>query len=251
MPTNNTETTITVLSDIIEAIDIAANKNIVLNLQNYTLFNDGTKVVGEEQVAIRNKGTLRISNGTITADTKSSTINNDPGGRLIITGGNIIQTGTGDKKNKQAIYNNGGTVEISGTAYITAKNSGAYNGNNRGVIQNLNTGNRVGTLIITGGTIESLTGPGIVNQSTDNNNYSNTVTIGTKDGTIDSITPSIQAYTYGIQNKSGGILNIYDGIIKGKTGSIDGTVSDTETGATRVDTTETIGGQTYHVTYYQ
>lgn len=236
---NSPETTITLLTDTLEAVDVAANKNIVLNLQNYTLYNNGSKTVGPDPVAIRNKGTIKIINGTITASSKSAAINNETGGRLIITGGNITNTGTGGNANRQAIYNNGGTLEISGTAYITAKNSGAYQGNDRGAIQNLNSG----TIIITGGTIESSTSHAITNQS------GCTLTLGTKDNNIESTTPVIQGKKYGIQNKA--TLNFYDGIVKGVTDSISGTVTDTETGATRVDSTETIGTDTYNTTCYQ
>ena len=239
VPTDNTETTITLLTDTLEAVDVAANKNIVLNLQNYTLYNDGTKTVGSDPVAIRNKGTIRIANGTVTANAKSAAINNETGGRLIITGGNITNTGTGGNTNRQAIYNNGGTLEISGTAYITAKNSGAYQSNDRGAIQNLNKG----TIIITGGTIVSSTSHAIVNQS------GCTITLGTKDNNLDSTTPVIQGKKYGIQNKA--TFKFYDGIVKGVTDSISGTITDTETGATRVDDTETIGTDTYNTTCYQ
>ena len=239
VPKDNTETTITLLQDTLEAVEVAANQNIVLNLQNYKLYNNGSKVSGSDPVAIRNRGTVKISNGTITANSKSAAINNESGARLIITGGNITNTGSGGNTNRQAIYNNGGIVEISGTAYLTAKNSGAYQGNDRGALQNLNRG----TIIITGGTIESSTSHAIVNQS------GCTLTIGTKDDTIGSTTPVIQGKKYGIQNKA--TFNFYDGIVKGITDSIDGTVTATETGATRVDGTETIGTDTYHTTCYQ
>ena len=239
VPTDNTETTITLLTDTLEAVDVAANKNIVLNLQNYKLYNNGSKTVGTDPVAIRNKGTIRIANGTVTANAKSAAINNETGGRLIITGGNVTNTGTGGNTNRQAIYNNGGTLEISGTAYISAKNSGAYQNNDRGAIQNLNRG----TIIITGGTIESSTSHAIVNQS------GCTLTLGTKDNNLNSSTPVIQGKKYGIQNKA--TLKFYDGIVKGVTDSISGTITDTETGATRVDDTETIGTDTYNTTCYQ
>ena len=246
IPNNNTETTINLLADTMEAVTVETNKNIVLNLQNFTLYNDGTKKAGDEYVAIQNKGTLKIERGTVTANSNAATINNESGARLIVTGGNIIQTGTGTSKNKQAIYNRGGTVEISGTAYISAKNSGSYQNNNRGAIQNFCSETSTGILIITGGTIESSTSYAIVNQS------SAVLTLGTKDGTIGSTTPEIKGNTYGIQNN--GIFNFYDGIVKGKNGSIEGTseaVSDTEENATRVDTTEVIDTKTYNVTYYE
>ena len=239
---NNTETTILLLADSLEAVDVAANKNIVLDLQNHTLSNDGTKVVGQEQVVMRNLGTITITNGTLAGETNSATINNELNGRLIIIGANIIQTGVGNKRNKQAIYNNGGTVEISGSTYISAKNSGSYGGNERGAIQNLKNGSHVGTIIITGGTIESLTGPGIVNQA------DTILTIGAEDGTASSTTPVIQGLTYGVINKSNAVFNFYDGIVKGKTNAVSGTITDYEDGATEVNSTD---ANSYHIKYYE
>ena len=239
VPDDNTETTITLLADTLEAVDVSAGKNIVLDLQNYTLYNNGTKTVGTDTVAIRNRGTIKISSGTVTANAKSAAINNETGGRLIITGGSITNTGDSSTAKRQAVYNNGGILEISGTAYLSAKNDGAYQSNDRGAVQNLNHG----TITITGGTIESFTSHAIVNQS------GCTLTIGTEDGTPNSTTPVIQGKKYGIQNKA--TFNFYDGIVKGITDSITGTITHTETGATRTDTTEVIGSDTYHVTYYE
>ena len=239
VPDDNTETTITLLADTLEAVDVSTGKNIVLNLQNYTLYNNGTKLVGTDPVAIRNKGTIKISSGTVTASAKAAAINNETGGRLIITGGSITNTGDSSNAKRQAIYNNGGTLEISGTAYLSAKNDGSYQNNDRGAVQNLNHG----IIIITGGTIESFTSHAIVNQS------GCTLTIGTKDEIHESTTPVIQGKKYGIQNKA--TFNFYDGTVKGKTDSISGTVTNTETGATRVDSTEIIGSDTYHITYYE
>ena len=75
-----------------------------------------------------------------------------------------------------------------------------------------------------------------------------TLNLGTKDGTINSTSPDIQGATYGIKNSGNGtVFNFYDGIVKGITGSINATVTDTEEGATRVDTMDS----NYHVTYYE
>ena len=73
--------------------------------------------------------------------------------------------------------------------------------------------------------------------------------IGTKDGTINSSTPIIQGVNYGIN--STGTLNFYDGIVKGKNKTINGTISDQEQNSTKIDSTETIDGQTYLVSYLQ
>ena len=108
VPTN-TQTTITLCKNVSEALEVAKNKNIVFDLQNYTISNDGNKQV------IVNNGTIAISNGTIESNADFATIDNNSGARLVISGGNIIATGT-----RGAIYNTGGTVEISGTAYLSS-----------------------------------------------------------------------------------------------------------------------------------
>ena len=72
--------------------------------------------------------------------------------------------------------------------------------------------------------------------------------IGEKDGIIDASSPLIIGRNYGINNTK--TLNIYDGIIKGVSASVNGTISDTETGSTRVDSTETIDGNVYNTTYF-
>lgn len=239
VPTNNTETTILLLADTLEAIDVAANKNIILDLQNHTLSNNGTKAIDGEQVAMRNRGTITITNGTVSGDTNSATINNELGGRLIITGANIIHS---NKKSKQAIYNDGGILEISGASYISSKNGGSYGGYQRGAIQNLVRENHVGTIIITGGTIESSTGPGIVNQA------GTILTLGTEDGIVTSTTPVIQALTYGVMSNSNAVFNFYDGIVKGKTNAVSGTITDSEDGATEVNSTD---ANSYHIKYFE
>ena len=239
VPTNNTETTILLLADTLEAVDVAANKNIILDLQNHTLSNNGTKIIESEQVTMRNRGTITITNGTVSGDTNSATINNELNGRLIIIDANITHT---NKKSKQAIYNNGGTLEISGTAYISSKNGGEYGGYARGAIQNLVNDSHVGTIIITGGTVESSTGPAIVNQS------GTILTIGTEDGTATSTTPEIKGLTYGVINSSNAVFNFYDGIVKGKTNSVSGTITDHEDGATEVDSTD---ANSYYIKYFE
>lgn len=243
VPTDNTQTTITLLKNDLEAISILdINKNIILDLDGYTLYNNGSKnAIGVDNgtsrpSVIENSGTLKIINGTITTNSSQSAINTATG-TVTIEDVTISHTGTSGKNVKQAIYMYSGTVIIKGNSVLTANNSGAYGGYDRGVIQV--TG---GTAIIRGGTISSATGPGIVNQA------SGTLILGEEDGTAGNTTPIIQGHTYGVKTSgSGSSFRFYDGIVKGVTDSISGTVSATETGATRVDTTD----GTYYVTYYQ
>lgn len=245
VPTDNTETTITLLKNDLEAVSIVANKNIILDLDGYTLYNNGTKTAQsmndsqKRPSVIENLGTLKIMNGTITTNSRQAAINTGTG-TVIIENATISHTGTASDSRKQAIYLYSGILLISGNSVISANNTGNYGGYSRGAIQNAG-----GTVMITGGTVTSITGSAIVNQE------SAILELGEKDGSIGDITPVIQGKTYGVETASSGTFNFYDGIVKGVTASINGTVSDTETGATRVDDTETIGSDTYNTTCYQ
>ncbi len=239
---NNVKTTITLESNTLEAVDIVSGQNILLNLNGYTLYNDGSKMsenatAGRRPSTIENYGELEIINGTVNSSSTQSTINNN-GGELSIHDVTVTQTGN---SSKQAIYNDGGTLLISGNSNISAKNSGSYGGAYRGAIQNL----AGGTAIITGGTITSSTSIAIVNQA------NSLLQLGTENGSIDNTTPTAQGRTYGVYNYNNGTFEFYDGTVKGITNSINGTVTEAEPAGTRVDTTEIIDSSTYHITYYQ
>ena len=225
VPANNIETTVKLLNDTKEKITIAANKNIVFDLQNYTIVNNGYANV------IDNNGIIKITNGTIKSSADQGAINVNSGATLIMTGGNIITNGK-----RQAIFNDGGTVQISGTAYIKSSESSAEK--KRGAVHNLNNGN----MTITGGTIISEGIRAVYNAS-------GTVTIGNKDGNIDSNSPVIQGNTTGITNE--GRLNLYDGIVKAKTNLIEGNIADTEDNSERVESSEVINGATYNTMWYK
>ena len=168
-------------------------------------------------------------------------IGKNSNGELYISSTRVENTGSSQK---QAIYNLGGYLEISGTAYLVANNSGQYGGYNRGALQN------GGTTVITGGTIVSKTGIGVVNQ------HDSTLVIGSDDGSVDTSTPVIIAETYALKNvpKTGsteGVFNFYDGIFKGRSGTIQGNVTDIDSNSTRATSTEKIEGRTYYTEYLQ
>lgn len=245
VPTDNTQTTITLITDDLEAVYIEANKNIILDLDGHKLYNNGTKNAKSMNDAttrpsvIENLGTLKIMNGTMTTNSRQPAINTGTGD-LIIEDVTITHTGTSGQNVKQAISLHSGTLTITGNSALSANNSGTYGGYNRGVIQVI-----AGTARILGGTITSATGPGIVNQA------SATLILGQKDGTAGNTIPIIQGKTYGVMTSgSGSTFNFYDGIVKGVTGSISGTIADYENGASKVDTTEVINPNTYQVTYF-
>ena len=182
--TGSTKTTIYLLKDLDTNVTIPSGKNIVLDLQGFTLTKSGT--------AISNAGTLEITNGTVNGTGNDGTINNT--GTLKITDGAIISATGG----KQAIYNNGGTLEINGTAQLSSVTS------NRATVHNLNNG----TTNIVGGTIISSGAYAVYNES-------GTLNIGVSNGVVDITTPVIKGQTYGVIGYSN--YNFYDGIIEGKT----------------------------------
>ena len=69
------------------------------------------------------------------------------------------------------------------------------------------------------------------------------LTIGIKDGNINSNTPVLIGEVHGV--RSTGTFNFYDGIIKGKTDAIDGTIASIEDNSQVVNGTEVISGSTY------
>lgn len=204
--TTSTPTTIRLVANTSENITISASQDITFDFGTNTLSNNGANVV------INNNGTLTFASGTITTNANQIAVNNNSGATLYITGGTIEATGT-----EQAVYNNGGTVEISG-GHISAI-AKYENSNKRGTVHN-----QTGTMTITGGTIVSSyktyggynTGVAVTTKVT-------TLTVGVKDGIINTTSPEIVGERYGINNEVA--FNIYDGNIKGKNGTTAALVS--------------------------
>ncbi len=213
---DNTETTVVILDNITENISIPSRKKIIFDLQSYTISNNGNSAV------ITNRGYLKIINGTITSDADTAIINNNSPGELVITGGNLLATGS-----RQTIYNDKGSVTISGTAYLSSVTP------ERATVHNLASS----TMTITGGTIVSANQQAVIN-------YGNLV-IGTKDGTINTSSPELIGATYGVTNDSS--FNYYDGVIKGVSGAISGSINELEDNSQIVSGSELIDSTT-HVT---
>ena len=218
---SNTETTITLIRNTIENITIASNRNIVLNLQSYVLSSPGDSAV------IVNKGRCKITSGTVlTNSSKTSAINNESTGTLMITGGSILATGQ-----RQAIYNDGGMVTIMGNAYLKATTSV------RATVQNHSSG---GSVVITGGTIISPNFSAVYNEA-------GILIIGEKDGNINATKPVFEGAIYGINNEA--TFKFYDGIVKGITGAINGPIAEKEVNSMLVNITQVQGEVTYNVTF--
>ncbi len=221
----STKTTIRVLQDITLTgdgyIDITSSsntgKNLVLDLGghkiDYLVGSSNTKNV------IKTAATIEIKNGTINSSAKAGAIDIVENGKLIMNSGTINATGE-----RQAVYNEGGIVEIGGTAEFTSNTSGTYGGSNRATVQSSS-----GSLTITGGTITNSAGAAV-------SFADGTLIIGTEDNAFDSSSPVIQGKTYGVSSASAS-FSFYDGILKGETNSTDvdiDTKITSETGATKV-----------------
>ena len=224
VPKNGTPTTVKLINNTIENVTVLSGQNVVFNLQSYTITNSTNLSV------ITNGGTIAISNGTImTTSENAAAVNNNKNATATISGGRIIATGQ-----RQALYNDGGYVEITGTAYLS---SSITVSGDRGTVHNL----AGSTLVITGGTIISTTNQALYNKGT--------LTIGIRDGVIDITAPIFQGATYGINSTTN--FNFYDGIVKGVTAAFqnEARVTGYEVGSTLAHGTEMIDGVTYKTAY--
>ena len=207
-------------------LEVAAGQDITLNLQRYNVSAEAAIPL------IDNYGILRLSNGTLFSSENQGVINVKSGASLIVTGGLIQGAG-----NRQAIYNEGGYVSISGSAYLKAK-ALASGTNKRATVQNLGSG----TLIITGGTIEvsgTNTGYAVSNIGV--------MTIGTNDGNVSQTIPCILGKTNGVYSETD--FNFYDGLVKAKTAAFNNEelMVDTEDGYEIYHSKETSGTESYDV----
>lgn len=210
VPTDGTKTTVTLLKNVTEKVSVNGNRNVVFDLKEFTISNrTGSPVIQVD------KATAEITNGNITSnDSSEGMISVKTGGKLYISGGKLTATGA-----KQAIYNDGGSIYISGNPVITSTSTGRATVHNK----------PGGTITITGGTIISENLYALYNEN-------GTLTIGEKDGVI-SNQPIIQGKTYGvIANPS---INFYDGIIKGSKNTL-GKATSGNTPTVTTDTEETI-----------
>lgn len=228
----NAGDTITLLEDMRAHVTVASDKDIILDLNGHKLSNDA--VVGSTPPVIENFGKLTVINGTITSSLKAGVLNNNDTGEMHIgDDARIIATGL-----RQAIYNNGGKLEISDNAYLSAVTS------ERAAVHNLNNG----ILIIKGGTIVS-TGQDAVKVE------SGTLTIGVKDGIANRDTPVLQGAVNGLNTSVN--VSMYDGILRGEAAAINNTgrITTAEVGATSVGidsvATEIVDNITYKIIYYQ
>lgn len=191
VPKDGTQTTVILLKDIIieSKIEIESTQNVLFDLQNYSISNSGSINL------IENYGTVEIYNGTFHSNAQQGIINNNEGATILIRGGRFEMY-----SGRQVLYN-AGTATITGSADMYSTS------NQRGTVQNLQTG----VMTITGGTIVATRFFAIDNAGT--------LTIGEKGGTVSISNPVIQGSSYGVSTILTDLetvpeFNFYDGVIK-------------------------------------
>ena len=189
----------------------AAGTNIVFDLNGFTISHSGNSI-------IKNDGTITIKNGTLACSATQGALNVNKDATMILDNVTITATGT-----KQGVYNKGGNLTIKDSTISSTVS-------NRAAVHTLKDGSTDPTTTIIGNTTITSTGyAGLYIEG-------GTVTIGTKDGTIEN-SPVIEGKTYGVQ--AFGTYEFYDGLIKGKTGSIGIAASATTTPSVSPDTNHT------------
>ena len=220
------QATITILTDVRAKVTINAGQDITFDL--------GDNVWSDSEngpVITNNGGKIHIVSGTITSSRTDAVINNNVvnGNRseLEITGNSkIIATGS-----KQAVYNDGGIVVISGNAYLSATSL------NRAALHNRASGD----ITILGGTIESKGYAGIRNESS-----SHSLVIGEQGNGIGA-TPVIRGASNGVLAE--GNFEFYDGILMGVQAAVSNRSKIIGNDGTLTDGTTEIDGTTYYTLY--
>ena len=170
--------TITALQNVTDSGTATIDKNITLNIGNYTITN-ASGITINAGITLGLQGT-----GKITSGATNTIVNN--GIISLSTGATIENTGNGNA------VSNGGTLGISNGSIVS---------NGVGVAN-------AGTLTITG---ESITGStyGI-------NNTGGSATIGNASATLSTTSPVVAGGSYGIY-KTGGSWSFNNGVLKGTT----------------------------------
>ena len=215
----------------------------ITNVNGGTITTTNNGITGWSAGIFAESGTLNVTGGTING--KSSTLkdtnviysivnNSFFASKINVTGGTINSDGKGiateDHVTSAGVTgDSGSSINISGEVIINATNYGIVNNY------------AVGGITITGGTIKSSSKAAILNRV-------GTLTIGTNDAGVSTISPVIQGTTYGIESTSN--LEFYDGIFKATDTAMNvtGTVTTPE-GYDVVNNTETIDDITYKTAY--
>ena len=214
--------TVILLQDTTAYITIKSGKDITLDIGNHTVGNST-----DNNPIFEVTGTLNISGGNISSTAqKAGAINVRNGGVLNISGGNVVNTG-----DRQAIYVDKGTVNISGDTYLE------------------NTGSARAALQIQASSSATITGGTIISRSTNAIQNASSLTIGTKNSDPDS-SIVVRGHDYGLTTT--GNVNYYDGVIYGENKAINNVskIVDKEISCLLLtNENEVIDGVTYNKAY--
>ena len=214
--------TIVLLQDTSDYVTIPSGKNVTLDIGNHTVGNST-----DNNPIFEVNGVLNISGGNISSTAqKAGAINVRNGGILNISGGNVVNTG-----DRQAIYVDKGTVNISGDTYLE------------------NTGSARAALQIQASSSATITGGTIISRSTNAIQNSGTLVIGTKDSNPNSSIVA-RGHDYGLTTTTN--VNYYDGVIYGENKAINNVskIVDKEISCMLLTTeNEVIDGKTYNKAY--
>lgn len=212
--------TLVMTDDITTKFEIPSGKELTIDLGTHTMSNSVAK-----DPIINNLGTLTIKNGYMTPSSTAAAAAVNNKGIVTIDGTTIITTGV-----KQAVYNDGGTMIITGNSYFESSS-----------VDRATVTNNAGTIRIESGTIVSTAFAAVAITN-------GTVTIGSQGGTIDTTSPIIMGATYAVDNSKGKTFNYYDGILKrqGTSGNlVNGNITNQEANTHIVNGTENIDGVDY------
>ncbi len=231
-----------IISGTINVSSTETANTIITNASGATLNISGGNLINDcyvanattEFIVIANSGgTVNITGGSISSRGQSSAINNNSG-TLNVSGGEIVAHNT---TKGQGIYLSGGTVNISGNAYIE-NTSGT--GDPRAAVDN-----NGGKLYITGGTIVSKGYSAVISRKSGNNV---STTIGTSDNNVDTTNPVLRGVRYGLEVTNNSTVYVYDGLFESlnNTRAVSGPIANNPS---FIDSTIDVSGVTYHSTY--
>jgi len=190
--TNNTQTTVELLKNVSEEIQVKQNQNINFDLNG--------KTISARNIAIVNNGTIKLSDGTLTSE-DSNVINNLSTGTVTISGTAKLQN-DGKKEGETTSYSvvkNAGSLTIQGGTLTSTEGMGIYN-------------IEAGIANLSGGTVTSEESHVIFNESTGTITISGTVNIS-NDGNKAGVTVGVPAVfnEKGTLKVQGGTISSVDG----------------------------------------
>lgn len=240
--TGSSETKIIMVDNSTETINIASGKNIVIELNGYTLTSTNTTITLRGNLTIDDSSENSTGAISTTAGSNSYYPILQYGGNLIVNNGAISSNYRGIRTYENAhVIINGGNVTARSGAGIGFEDDGSFEMHGGTVTASSHAiyTDRNVNMTITGGTV-------IGNSTGVHNSGNGTIIIGVQDGSVEE-NPIILGRS-GL-NGTAATINFYDGIIGGTNTAINGTISEIEESSTRQTGTRTFNNTNYNITY--